>query len=610
MRWPEAGADPFPFRSRLEPEDLRRDILDELADHLALAAEHEMTRAGRPEDKAWEQALARFGNPDALARRLWWDAMRERIMRDWIQTGIAVVSAVVVVMTAVFLAYSMRQMQTMQATQTELLKTVKELGAGNTPEPGGLALEVEVRRGAPEGPPAAGVRVVLSGKLLGSEVAEAVLETDAEGRARFYPVPQGKYFLEVDDPQSTMKLDTSHSLFAGTGSTLRILAPDYTAVETRFVVKPELPFRDERALMAASFAVEDKVGDFTWSREGTVLVGRAGVYANQDNMIPSPADRGSRTARQLDFFRAELGPPRGTAKMPPRFAFREILPALLFAGPEERSRVALIDGIGQGGNATEVAVQPAPGETNTVTLQLTEEQGAAAERVMKAYSVASRWWRQDISSAYRDLNLDQYAAALHGYVVDALLLKDAVTVEPSAQKGAKMSLGVRENRREGDVVRGGDEKNKVRRPAPATPYDNVVWGGDEKNKSVALRLPDAGELARSYPADCRFVFSCGGEEDLSISAWSGDEWSTEVGSSFAVSLGDGLHWSRANGSGLPNPLADVTKLIRGENKSGPATGLLVQFKQGRGMVLDGASADNKWCLPHILVVSDSPPDDL
>jgi hypothetical protein len=271
--------------------------------------------------------------------------------------------------------------------------------------------------------------------------------------------------------------------------------------------------------------------------------------------------------------------------MPLRLAYREIQPAFLFAGPEERSGVALINGIGQGGNATEVAAQAAPGETNTVTLQLTEEQGAAAERVMKAYSIASRWWRQDMAStvASRDQDLDPYAAALHGYVVDALLLKDAVTVAPSAQKGAKMSLRVRENRRE----------------------DDVVWGGE----SVALRLPDAGERVRSYPADCRFVFSCVEIEDASISAWSGDEWSTEVGSSFAVSLGDSLHWSRAS-AGLPNPLADVTKLIRGENKSGPATGLLVQIKQGRGVALDGASADNKWSLPHILVVSDSPPDDL
>jgi hypothetical protein len=271
--------------------------------------------------------------------------------------------------------------------------------------------------------------------------------------------------------------------------------------------------------------------------------------------------------------------------MPPRLAYREIQPAFLFAGPEERSRVALIHGIGRGGNATEVAAQAAPGETNTVTLQLTEQQGAAAERVMKAYSVASRWWRQDMPSQYEDLDL--YATALHGYVVNALLLKDAVTVEPSAQKGAKMSLRVGENRREGDVV----------------------WGGE----SVALRLPDAGERVRSYPADCRLVFSCVDIEDASISAWSGDEWSTEVGSSFSVSLGDGLHWSRANGSngsGVHFPLADVTKLIRGENKSGPVTGLLVQFKQGTGVVLDRARPDEKWSLPHILVVSDSPPDDL
>jgi len=600
MRWPEAGADPFPHRSRLEPEDLRRDILDELADHLALAAEDEMTRAGRPEDKAWEQALARFGNPDALARRLWWDAMRERIMRDWIQTGIAAVSAAVVVLAAVFLAYSMRQMQTMQATQTELLKTVKELGTGNTPEPAGLALDVEVRRGAPEGPPAAGVRVVLFGKPDGNETATAVLETDAEGRARFYPVPQGKYSLRLDDPQSAMKLSVEHSLFAGTGSTLRILAPNCTAVETRFVIEPELPFRDERLLVMASLSVDDKVGEFAWFHRDRVLVGHAGVYSRQVSIEPSPPPgRPSRSPRpvHIDVMRfthskAELGAPEASIKMPPNLlVIRGVQPAFRSGAAEERSRVALwMRGAG-GDNETEVTTQLVPGEANTVTLKLTDEQTAAIERVMQDYSAASRWFRQDIfqESEYNlNESVDPYATLLHGYVVDAVLLKNAATVALSAQKGAKMSLGVRESRREGDVV----------------------WGGDEKNKSVALRLPDAGELVHSYPADCRFVFSCVNIEDASISAWSGDEWSTEVGSSFAVSLGDGLHWSRANGSGLSNPLADVTKLIRGENTSGPAIGLLVQFKQGRGVVLDGVGANEKWCLPHILVVSDSPPGDL
>lgn len=223
MRWPEAGADPFPAPRRREPENLRRDILDELADHLALSVEEEMEVNGQSEEKAWDRALARFGNPDAVARRLWWDAMKEEIIRTWIQAGIAVVLVAIAALTAVFLVQNMRQMQ---ATQAELIKVVREMGSAQSPEAESLPLEIEVRRGTPDGPPATNVKVYLSGKLAGNETSsEAVLDTDSDGRVRFYPVPQGKYDLRFDDPQSTMSLSVSHSLFAGVGSALQVLAP-------------------------------------------------------------------------------------------------------------------------------------------------------------------------------------------------------------------------------------------------------------------------------------------------------------------------------------------------------------------------------------------------
>jgi hypothetical protein len=78
MRWPEAGVDPFPSPHRGEPTSLRADIVDELADHLALAVENEVERNGQSQEGAWTRALERFGNPDAVARRLWWDTMKER----------------------------------------------------------------------------------------------------------------------------------------------------------------------------------------------------------------------------------------------------------------------------------------------------------------------------------------------------------------------------------------------------------------------------------------------------------------------------------------------------------------------------------------------------
>src|SRR5262245_58401183 len=79
-----------------EPSTLRRDIADELADHLACAVRREQLKEGQGDqprgsradvesDDWWAQptlrrGLERFGDPRAVARRLWCDHMRERIM--------------------------------------------------------------------------------------------------------------------------------------------------------------------------------------------------------------------------------------------------------------------------------------------------------------------------------------------------------------------------------------------------------------------------------------------------------------------------------------------------------------------------------------------------
>jgi hypothetical protein len=66
-----------------EPESLRRDIVDELSDHLHCALHRELhvpaqtASGGReaaesdPATAAHRRVLSRFGNPAALARRLW-----------------------------------------------------------------------------------------------------------------------------------------------------------------------------------------------------------------------------------------------------------------------------------------------------------------------------------------------------------------------------------------------------------------------------------------------------------------------------------------------------------------------------------------------------------
>ena len=77
-----------------EPAGLRQDILDELADHLACSYNRELLRGASP-GEARRRAIERFGDPAAVARRLWLDAMKGKIMaqRVLIVTCLVVMAA-------------------------------------------------------------------------------------------------------------------------------------------------------------------------------------------------------------------------------------------------------------------------------------------------------------------------------------------------------------------------------------------------------------------------------------------------------------------------------------------------------------------------------------
>ena len=65
--------------------------MDELADHLACAYRRELLRGADPAT-ARQRVLERFGDPAAVARRLWLDAMRGRIMSQRILVVCCVVA--------------------------------------------------------------------------------------------------------------------------------------------------------------------------------------------------------------------------------------------------------------------------------------------------------------------------------------------------------------------------------------------------------------------------------------------------------------------------------------------------------------------------------------
>ena len=75
-----------------EPAGLRQDILDELSDHLKCAYHRELLRGAHPA-AAGQRVLNRFGDPEAVACRLWLDAMKGKIMAQRILVATCVVVA-------------------------------------------------------------------------------------------------------------------------------------------------------------------------------------------------------------------------------------------------------------------------------------------------------------------------------------------------------------------------------------------------------------------------------------------------------------------------------------------------------------------------------------
>jgi len=78
MNWPDIAND-LPAPRDDEPSSLRQDIADELADHLHSSFAGELHRTP-DQTQAQQHVLDRFGDPRRVARQLWFDAMKEKIM--------------------------------------------------------------------------------------------------------------------------------------------------------------------------------------------------------------------------------------------------------------------------------------------------------------------------------------------------------------------------------------------------------------------------------------------------------------------------------------------------------------------------------------------------
>jgi hypothetical protein len=270
MAWREAAEQALPPQRPSEPGQLRADILDELADHLAMATERERVADGGNEAAVWGRVLDEFGDPKALARRLWWDAMRETVMREWIQTGVMVVGVVAVILIA-FLG-----LQQMQSTQ-QILQAFMERDA--TPSNGLGSIEVLVRRGE-GGPPVEGAEVQLGGNLFGERNDIVVEIAGKDGRVTLGPVRAGIHGLTVVDALTGLQHMRRTNLYSGT-KTIEVIAPKNEPVPLN--IQTELPPESDDAhqLILAELRWTYKQSGHTWESQysnAMVLLGRGGAW--------------------------------------------------------------------------------------------------------------------------------------------------------------------------------------------------------------------------------------------------------------------------------------------------------------------------------------------
>jgi len=580
MHWPEAGQRLFPSPHRAEPENLRQNIIDELADHLALAAEDEVVKHGRTHEGAWQRAIERFGNPDAVARKLWWDAMKERVMRDWIHSGIAAVSAIVVVLVAVLVVNSMKQMQ---VTQVQLIEALK--GLSQPPAPVGETLDVEVRRGTETGSPVAGAEVELSGFLNGENKASVKLKTDAEGHARFSPLPQGQYNITVSDPKSGMAADINHSILAGVGNSLKVVAPNYEPVPVKCKLDRPIPFPNDRVLARARIRISDRIAGLVWESRRSVWVGNEGCYELPDTSYHSSND----ISMDLKFagpFPTVLLPPGKVGIEPVRDDV-----SLFFRFPDGGGIITSSDDRGRGSTPN---YAPLEHSGDTLTLRVTDEQLESAAKWVQRYTLETNW------PDAKEIN-KLYWQSFDWYLLDAIPLADSLTASVNETDG-KATLTVQPN-----LVK--DEVEMVGGP----------------NAAAVFKFPDLSQDQNNYPAGSRFVFACSGVGSGQMKTWTGSEWNAEVGAAFNVSLQPNV--SQMDGSGLYDMTDFVKNTLGAPSTDSTAAGILIQsLETGTGnmlslesgtiafMELEGivkrSGSKLEFFLPHLLVVSDSPPADL
>jgi len=198
VNWPEISIDDFPPRRDDEPSSLRQDIIDELSDHFACALNRELLK-NPDEQLARGRVLEQFGNPVSIARQLWLEAMKERIMSQRIMTGLSAVMAVCCI-AVVGIAWSMMQeSRAFNLQMLEQFKQAQERSAGETSGEMQPILFQLVQEGSKD-QPAVGFDGTLSRREGDNTIFTVEAVSDKNGQLDFGNLPWGNYQLTLKAP--------------------------------------------------------------------------------------------------------------------------------------------------------------------------------------------------------------------------------------------------------------------------------------------------------------------------------------------------------------------------------------------------------------------------
>jgi hypothetical protein len=323
-----------------EPAGLRQDILDELADHLACSYNRELLRGANP-GEARRRVIERFGDPAAVARRLWLDAMKGRIMmrRFVMATCLVVCLASLSVAGVIWRQTSQVQRDSaravaeavrLMADQSEKARTVqqemlKQLHEMSETIRSAKSLDwnpvtIKLTEETADGPPIAGAEITLTevggataAAWNNNEVATRV--TDRSGIADLGLIRPGDYRFHVARSwdQGSAVASGQFKIEPGSRIDKRVVCPKVPLRRVPVRVRPAWPadLAKENLALYASFTLDEiRQGDVSWT------ISDVGLSALQSGSVQFP--RGLRAGMAAPAMRSILcGPGTTMAQVRP-----------------------------------------------------------------------------------------------------------------------------------------------------------------------------------------------------------------------------------------------------------------------------------------------------